>query len=121
MSELLRARRFPVRWRLAISSKQAEREYGHTINVSPSGLLFASARRFKVGDTLLLDIDIPDLMIIHVTLRIVREAPAPAEMCAYGGRYIAITDAHRRLLGDALLNARREQLAEKSGRTGPLS
>src|SRR5438128_1131630 len=110
MPELLRARRFPVRWRLAISNKQTKRVYGQTINVSPSGLLFACGQRFRIGATVLLDIDVPGLMILHASVRIVREAPAPPGMVSYAGRYVAISDAHRRALGDTLLVIRREQL-----------
>jgi hypothetical protein len=121
MPELLRARRFPVRWRLAISNKQVERIEGHTINVSSSGILFASGHRFRVGDVLALDIDIPDSIIVQATLRVVREAPAPVGMVGHAGRFTAISEPHRRVLAEALVSVRREESGEECGRAGPLA
>src|SRR5689334_14385554 len=108
MPELVRARRFPVRWRLAINNKQVERVYGQTINVSPTGLLFVAGHHFKVGDVVLLDIDTPDLIVVHATLRIVREAPAPIGLASYAGRFIAISEADRHALAEALAKVRHE-------------
>jgi c-di-GMP-binding flagellar brake protein YcgR len=113
MHDRREAPRYDVGWPLRAERAQAEIATGRVLNVSASGLLFVSPRRYEVGDMTEIVFSLDPFSSIHCVVRIVREGP-PAEGCyAYGVEFNDMADQDRRLLKNALLAMLRSKLNEE--------
>src|SRR5438132_12396943 len=112
MAQKLRPRRFSMQWAVNISHATASRICGRTVNISTTGLLFVSPLRFRVGDLVTLEIDVNGASFIRCNVKIVRERVGGRGMFVFGATFAEISDAHRKILSEALLKIYRSELGE---------
>jgi len=108
-----RERRFAVRWPMRAGHRTFGCIAGRVINISATGLLFLSPKRYHIGDMIELEIGISPTGLIRCVTRIVREEPASDEQYAYGAEFKHMTEEDRTQLNEVLLAMRRSELGEE--------
>jgi hypothetical protein len=105
--------RIDVCWYLRAGHRAAGINCTRTLNVSLAGLLFLSTLPYDIGDHVEMEIFTGPTTAVRCVVKIVREQPASGPNRTYGAEFLNLGEAARQILAEALLAARRSQLAEE--------
>jgi hypothetical protein len=111
--ERLRSRRININWPVKISHAKNGVADAAVINISTSGLLFRAVVRYRLGDLIELDIQLPDKSSVKVVGEVVREAHSVGYGLFFGVRFTSFAENGQRKLGDCLLSIRRAEMADE--------
>lgn len=112
MKERREERRFDVRWYLRAGHRVYGCVFGHTINVSASGLLFVTPKRYEVDSLVEMEIALGVTRFVRCIAQIVREHPASGGQYAYGAIFHSFHDQDREIYAETLLAMLRNDLGE---------
>lgn len=113
MQEQRAARRFHVLWFLHAGHRKVGAIRGRVVNISRSGFLFLSPKRYRIGDLVEIDISLGVGSYLRGIARIVREEPAPAGQYVYGAEFQHMTEMTRALLDDTLAAIRQKEFGDE--------
>lgn len=107
MEETVQERRFNVRWYVHLTHPRGGMIRGRTFFVSSTGALFFAPVRYRVGDTLDMEIFIEPTRSIRCTAKIVADgSPFQAEFQRFSGE-------DHKLLNDTLLDVHRKNVKKR--------
>lgn len=112
MEEKRVERRFAVRWPIRAGHRIYGCISGRVVNVSASGFLFLSPKRYNLHDLIEVEIGLSPTSFIHSVAHILREEPASEGQYAYGAEFKHMAEEDRARLNEALLAMRRSELGE---------
>ncbi len=102
------APRYSSVWVVRIRQRSGQID-GRVINISRTGLLFVSDRRFRIGDRLELDICTSPFAFFRCTAQVVRERSGSYSHWAYGARFLALMPVDRDILVQGIKFLERSQ------------
>jgi hypothetical protein len=107
--------RFDSCWSLQAQREATEVIAGNTLNISLTGLMFATPFKYDLLEEVQLEIWPGYFSPISCTVTIVREEASPDGSYCYGARFSSISEANLELLDEALWAARCRAIVRKSG------